>query len=47
MEFLIRLLQEENDVRENDDSNELHFATRMVQIRDAFEPDDRKKTAHR
>ena len=47
MEFLIRLLQEENDVREDDDCNELHFATRMVQIRDAFKPDDRKKTGDR
>lgn len=44
MKFLVRLLKEEDNVRKNYDCDELHFTTRVVQIRNAFEPVERNET---
>ena len=38
MEFLVRLLQEEDDIGEDDHRHQLHFASGVVQIGYTFKP---------
>ena len=38
MEFLVRFLEEEDDVGEDDHRHQLHFAPGVIQVGHSFEP---------